>query len=463
MSEAQPGGRGTVKHRMGAWFGSGPRRHGEPLEGRTVSYLELFYDLVFVVLVGQAAHTLAEHPGWRGTAEFAAVFGLVWIAWINGTLYHEMHGREDGRSRAYVFAQMAVLAVLAVFTGYAATVDGTEFAVTYALLLVLLTWQWYEVRRRDLPEHRGASTPYVVGLVITIFVMFASAWLPDALRLLVWGGVVVGWVVFGTVLFVGRGRPMSFFRATDSLVERLALFVIIVLGETVVGVVNGIGETDRDALTIATGVLGLCIGFGIFWNYFDVVGAREPRAAGGAVAMWFFGHLPQTGAIAVAGAAMVGLVVDAHSPRTPAAVAWTLAGAVAVSLLLIAAQSAAVVQREDSTPVGVPRSLRAVPSWCCCSARWPPPRGCWRCWSCWCSAARGCRPSSLRAATEGAATLHRSRTGEARCPHRDLALANCRSGVAEYDIRSHERPWQTSESAARSLASGRRFRCHAPP
>ena len=31
---------------------------------------------VFVVLVGQAAHTLAVHPGWRGPAEFVAVFGL---------------------------------------------------------------------------------------------------------------------------------------------------------------------------------------------------------------------------------------------------------------------------------------------------------------------------------------------------------------------------------------------------
>jgi len=334
----------SVKHGLRAWFGDGPRRHGEPVIGRSVSYLELFYDLIYVVLVSQAAHTLAVHPGWRGTAEFAAVFGLVWIAWMNGTLYHELHGREDGRSRFYVFAQMAVLAVLAVFTAYAGTVDGTAFALTYTVLLLLLTWQWYEVRRRDLPENKPASTPYLLGLAVTTVVMVASAWLPDVPRLVAWLAITIGWVALGLVAFVGLARPLQYFEATESLVERMALFVIIVLGETVVGVVNGIGETDRDALTMATRMLGLCIGFGIFWNYFDVVGAREPRRDARSLAAWFFGHLPQTGSIAVAGAAMVGLVAEAHEPRTSAAVAWSLSGAVAVILLLIAVQSSAVEQ-----------------------------------------------------------------------------------------------------------------------
>lgn len=342
--EAAPSPRRTVKHGLRSWFGRGPRRHGEPIEGRSVSFIELFYDLVFVVLVGQAAHSLALHPGWRSTAEFATVFGLVWIAWVNGTLYHELHGREDGRSRSYIFAQMGVLAVLAVFTGHAGDIDGRAFALTYSVLLVLLSWQWYEVRRFDLAEHRSLSTPYLAGLLATILAMVATAGLPEDWRLVTWAGVVLGWVVLGSVTLTSRGEGRSFFRATDSLVERLALFVIIVLGETVVGVVNGITETEQDALTIATGVLGLCVGFGLWWNYFDVVGVREPRAERAWLVAWFFAHLPQCAAIAAAGAAMVGLVEHAHAPRTPAPVAWTLGGAVALGLLLVALQSATVAR-----------------------------------------------------------------------------------------------------------------------
>jgi len=346
-SDVGPRQRRTVKHGLRAWFGAGPRRHGERLEGRNVSYIELFYDLVFVVLIGQAAHSLAVHPGWRAVAEFGALFGLIWIAWINGTLYHELHGREDGRSRAYIFAQMCVLAVLAVFVGAAGGADGTAFSLTYAVLLVLLLWQWYEVRRRDLPEHRSASTPYLVGLGVTIAAMVATAWLDDVARVGVWWCVVLGWVGLGAYGFVSRDRALQFFQATDSLIERMALFVIIVLGETVAGVVNGITAKDWDALTIITGVLGLCIGFGVWWNYFDIVGVREPRDERPRAAAWFFGHLPQCGAIAVAGAAMIGLVSNADEIRTPAVVAWTLGGAVAVSLLLVAMQSATVQRDAD--------------------------------------------------------------------------------------------------------------------
>lgn len=353
MGDALPLSRRSNNHGLRAWFGVGPRRHGEPLGGRSVSYIELFYDLVFVVLVGQAAHTLALHPGWRPIAVFSAVFGLVWIAWINGTLYHEMHGREDGRSRLYIFVQMGMLTVLAVFTGHAGNDDGTAFALTYAVLLVLLSWQWFEVRSRDLPENRPASTPYLLGLLVSIAVMLASAWLSDDIRLVVWLSVVAGWLVFGIALFVGRRRQLSFFAATESLVERLALFVIIVLGETVVGVVNGILETERTALEITTGVLGLCIGFGIWWNYFDIVGARGPGEDPRRIAIWFFGHLPQTGSIAVAGAAMVGLVADANEGPTPWPLALMLGGAVAVSMLLIVGQATAVERSPGELSSGV--------------------------------------------------------------------------------------------------------------
>ncbi len=75
------------------------------------------------------------------------MFGLVWLAWLNGTLHYELHGREDGRTRTFVFLQMAILALLAVFTPDAAGQGGAAFAAAYAASLLVLTWLWYSVRR----------------------------------------------------------------------------------------------------------------------------------------------------------------------------------------------------------------------------------------------------------------------------------------------------------------------------
>jgi uncharacterized membrane protein len=107
---------GETLGRFKRWFWRPPRSHGDTIADRRVSFLELFYDLVYVAVISQAAHHLAEHVSVRGLAEFAVVFALIWIAWINGSLYLELHGREDGRTRSIVFAQMGILVLLAVFT-----------------------------------------------------------------------------------------------------------------------------------------------------------------------------------------------------------------------------------------------------------------------------------------------------------------------------------------------------------
>jgi hypothetical protein len=80
-----------------------PRPHGAQPRARTVSPLELFYDLVVVVLVGQAGHHLADHLTWAGLGEFVAVFTLIWIAWFNGTLLHDSTSWTRGSADARVF------------------------------------------------------------------------------------------------------------------------------------------------------------------------------------------------------------------------------------------------------------------------------------------------------------------------------------------------------------------------
>jgi low temperature requirement protein LtrA len=82
--------------RFRQWFWRPPRPHGQSLRDRSVTNLELLYDLVYVAVIGQAAHHLAEDVSGRSIAEFAIIFAMVWIAWTNGSLYVELHGRQDG-------------------------------------------------------------------------------------------------------------------------------------------------------------------------------------------------------------------------------------------------------------------------------------------------------------------------------------------------------------------------------
>lgn len=317
-------------------FWQPPRAHGEVIADRRVSFLELFYDLVYVVVVAQAAHTLAEDVSWRGAAEFAVIFSLIWIGWFNGSIYYDLHGREDGRTRTMVFAQMLLLALLAVYTSDAAGETGEEFAAVYAIFLALFTAFWYSVRRQDTEEYGPVTARYLAGIVVATITVGVSFFLEPGARLLVWAGLVIFYVA--SSMWVARISERRFslgLSRTDSMVERFGLFTIIVLGEVVVGVVGGLSNSDLTPISVITGMLGLMIGFAFWWSYFDFVGRRHPRETSSSMATWMAAHLPVTLTIAAAGAAMVSMVEHAGDDRTPVATAWLMAGSVAAGLLAL--------------------------------------------------------------------------------------------------------------------------------
>lgn len=310
-----------------------PRAHGEQPRERVVGPLELFYDLVVVVLVAQAAHHLAGHLTWHGLGEFAAVFALVWIAWFNGTLHHELHGREDARGRIMFLLQILVLVPLGAFIPEAGGARGVAFAVAAGVLFAVLAMLWLLAARGDSPEFRRPSTLFVTGTAVSAVLLAATAALPAGVRVLAWGLWAVVYLA-GFAVMIGTATPVQAvaLSVTDALTERFGLFIIIVLGETVTGVVDGLTHEPTNALTLAVGLVAVVVGFGAWWTYFDFAGHRRPRPTRASTVQWMLVHLPLMAAMAAMGAAIVGLVEHAHDSRTPAATAWVLCGGAAVVL-----------------------------------------------------------------------------------------------------------------------------------
>jgi low temperature requirement protein LtrA len=318
-----------------------PRPHGEQPRERTVGPLDLFYDLAVVVLVAQAARHLAGHLTWRGLGEFAAVFTLVWIAWANGSLHHELHGREDARARSTFLLQILVLVAMAAFIPEAGGARGAAFAVAAAVLFAVLTVLWLLAARGDRPEYRRPSRLYVTGTAACAVLLAGTALLPAGARVLAWGLLDAAYLAgFTAVMFVASAARVAPLTITGALIDRFGTLTIIVLGETVTGVVTGLARAPVSALTLGVGLAAVVVGFGAWWTYFDFAGHRHTRPEPAASLRWMLGHLPLTAAIAAMGAAMVSLVGHAHDGRTPVATAWLLcAGAAAVlgATMMIAA------------------------------------------------------------------------------------------------------------------------------
>jgi low temperature requirement protein LtrA len=312
-----------------------PRPHGEQPRERAVGPLELFYDLAVVVLVAQAARQLAGHLTWPGFGEFTVVFTLVWIAWANGSLHHELHGHEDARARSTFLLQILVLATMGAFIPQAAGARGAAFAVAAAVLFLVLAGLWLLAARGDRPEYRRPSRLFVTGTAAFAVLLAGTAFLPASARVPAWGLLDAAYLAgFAAVLLRADPAPAAALIVTDALTERFGAFIIIVLGETLTGVVAGLSSQPVSGLTLAVGLVSVVVGFGAWWTYFDFAGGRRPRTERSASVQWILGHLPLTAAIAAMGAAMVSLIDHAHDGRAPAATAWVLCAGTAVVLAM---------------------------------------------------------------------------------------------------------------------------------
>jgi low temperature requirement protein LtrA len=324
-----------------------PRAHGEILRDRSVGRLELFYDLVVVVLVAQAAHHLAQDLTAAGIGQFVAVFAIVWIAWFNGTLHHELHGRDDVRARNTFLAQILLLVPLGAFIPEATDAHGRAFAIDAALLFGFLAFLWWRAGRDDTADFVTTTSRYVWATLAMAVALAASAALPADDRVLTWASIAGAYVLSVVVVFaVAPAGVAASLTMTEALTERFGAFVIIVLGETVTGVVTGLTTDPTRPIFLAVGLTAILVGFGSWWTYFDFAG-HTPRATRPASLGWMFAHLPICAAIAAMGAAMVPLVEHAAAGRVDPSVAWVLCGGAIVMLALVAAQISCqpVVQR----------------------------------------------------------------------------------------------------------------------
>jgi len=303
-----------------------------------VSFLELFFDLVFVVIVAQLAHRLAEDPSWESVGWFVFLFYAVGSSWSNGTLYYDLHGTNDVSVRVFTFAQMMAVAVMGVYVGDIPGDGSVGFALAYAANVGVLVIIWFRTGLHD-PDHRAASNPYSAAYLLGAVLFVASVFVEPPARYWLWALGLASEVIGQVIAFKRWTPPESqsgdaVIAATPSLVERLGLLVIIVLGEVIVGAVNGMADIEElggDGIVI--GLLGVLVAIGLWWIYFDLVSHRQPVSR--KTQLWLTLHFPLVVAIAAGGAGVLNTVEHVADPL-PDAVRWLLVGALAIAVLTVA-------------------------------------------------------------------------------------------------------------------------------
>lgn len=78
------------------------------------TWLELFFDLIFVVAIAQLAHNLNQDISLSGFLGFVVLFVPVWWAWVGATFYANRFDTDDLCHRLLTAIQIIAVAALAV-------------------------------------------------------------------------------------------------------------------------------------------------------------------------------------------------------------------------------------------------------------------------------------------------------------------------------------------------------------
>ena len=236
-------------------------------ETRHSTWLELFFDLVFVVAVAQLAQELGTDITAGGFFRFLAFFIPVWWAWMGFTFYANRFDTDDLPYRLVVLTAMLGVAALATTLPAAFAGDTRGFVLAYVFVRLMLL-ALYARAIRHVVEGRAIATFIFSAFSAAVVLWLASLLFAAPGRYWVWaialaievGAPLIGWRLIPSNPVDPRHAP-----------ERLGLLTIIVLGESVFAVVLAITDVNWSTEALLAALGGFLCAAAFWWIYFEFV------------------------------------------------------------------------------------------------------------------------------------------------------------------------------------------------
>jgi low temperature requirement protein LtrA len=246
--------------------------HSEEEHERRTSYLELFFDLVFVFAITQVTALMIGDPTAAGFAKAALVLALIYWAWsAYAWATNAIDLSVPGLRLGYLLAIGASFAMaIGVPDAYAERAGW--FAVSLFAVRITQLWLYMRGLRGD-AQHRAAVLHLAPWFALSPTLVLVGGFAGEDLRIVLWVAAVAVDVA-GTL----REREGSGWQISPAhFAERYALFIIIALGESIVAVGSGLAGHPKDAAfagALAVSFVGVAA---IWWAYFDFAAAVLAR------------------------------------------------------------------------------------------------------------------------------------------------------------------------------------------
>ena len=251
------------------WF-TPPRVYADVDDSlRHATWLELFFDLVFVVAIAELGGYLHEHLTLVGFLHFAGLFAIVWWIWLDISYFSDTYDTEDPMSMAMMLGAMFGVVFLSQTVEGAFAGGSFAFGVAVFVLRSFLAFSHLRARklRADVGSDERAFLTTWIGLELLVTLVWGlSLLVPEPGRYGLWASSVVLRVAGLTVIYLTFETIIA--PRASHCNERLGLFTILVLGETILAVATGVSIAAFTPTVLVLGALSFWIAVSTWWLYF---------------------------------------------------------------------------------------------------------------------------------------------------------------------------------------------------
>ena len=253
---------------------AGLLRFPDPHGHQRVTFVELFFDLVFVFAITQLSHSLLHRYTPAGLAETAFLTLAVWWVWIYTSWATNWLDPQSTPVRVLMFALMAAGLVLSSSIPEAFGDKGLAFAAAYVFMqLVRTAFILYALRGHDAANYRNFKR-IIIWLMLSAIFWIAGAFFEGQQRWLIWGTALALEAISPVIAFwvpgMGRSQTTDWAVSAGHFAERCALFVIIALGESLL--VTGAVFAEQAWTPMSLTAFAVCFAgtLAMWWVYFSV-------------------------------------------------------------------------------------------------------------------------------------------------------------------------------------------------
>jgi len=275
-----------------------------------VTFVELFFDLVFVFAVTQLSHTLLEHLSIVGALQTLFLLLAVWWVWMYTCWFTNWVDPDRPSVRMLIFTLMLAGLLLSASIPHAFDGEALLFAAAYVFSQIIrdafMLWATRAHDRLNFGNFRRIICWHVLSGVFWIAGGFSFGATRVVLWLIALGVDCVA--PFAGFYVPGLGRSGTADWRVDGahMAERSALFVIIALGESILVT----GATAAAQPATSTNTCAFVVAFvgtvAMWWIYFNIGAERgshqiahsaDPGRIARAVYTYF--HIPIVAGIVV--------------------------------------------------------------------------------------------------------------------------------------------------------------------